>query len=344
MRPIFQELAAGRETLPLGEQLSHVLEAARQAVGVDRLHLWALSPEGDRLVYVTGSGVSKQDWRSLGQRVELRVVEAGAMGSAIRDKMAFIVDEPERRLESQHSATKGLCAESFVAVPILARGRTLGLLVADNKYSRAPLVPEALHLLPTFALHLATAVNEASLFAELESRESDLAEALEQQTATSEILRVISQSQRDVQPVFEAIAANALKLCEAAFAVGLQVRRRADPSAPLTAIVPKRSKRSIESSRCRRAAAGRAPGPSCTSSRLHPRCTREDAEYRLQAMAQTAGFRSAAGRAHAPRRQPDRSDQCRRRRASDVLRAPDRHAPDLRRPGGDRDREHAAVQ
>src|SRR5262249_6109157 len=53
------------------------------------------------------------------------------------------------------------------------------------------------------------------LFKELEQRNRDLTESLEQQTATSEILRVTSQSQRDVQPVFETIASNARKLCRA---------------------------------------------------------------------------------------------------------------------------------
>src|SRR5258706_8445145 len=53
----------------------------------------------------------------------------------------------------------------------------------------------------------------------LKNLTTDLTEALEQQTASSEILRVISQSQRDVQPGFEAIAATAQKLCDAAFAV-----------------------------------------------------------------------------------------------------------------------------
>ena len=60
------------------------------------------------------------------------------------------------------------------------------------------------------------AIENVRLFTELQARNRDLTEALEQQTATSEILRVISQSQTDVQPVFQAIAAAALKLCDAA--------------------------------------------------------------------------------------------------------------------------------
>src|SRR5207245_9334364 len=59
------------------------------------------------------------------------------------------------------------------------------------------------------------AVETVRLFKELEARNRDVTESLEQQTATAEILRVISSSPTDVQPVFDAIAHNARRLCEA---------------------------------------------------------------------------------------------------------------------------------
>ncbi len=101
--------------------------------------------------------------------------------------------------------------------PIVRDGQVIGAIFVGR--ARPGLFTDSqVELLKTFADQAVIAIENVRLFTELDARNRDLTEALEQQTATSEILRVISQSQTDVQPVFDTIAAAALKLCRASSA------------------------------------------------------------------------------------------------------------------------------
>ncbi len=93
---------------------------------------------------------------------------------------------------------------------------SIGALVIRRTEIR-PFKNRQVELLATFADQAVIAIENVRLLDELKARNKDVTDALEQQTATSEILQVISTSPTDAQPVFDAIAESAAKLCSAQF-------------------------------------------------------------------------------------------------------------------------------
>ena len=122
---------------------------------------------------------------------------------------AFAEGDPLRRAVVELEGMRTL-----LMVPLLKEGRLVGALSVYRREVR-PFADRQIGLLQTFADQAVIAIENVRLFQELDRRNRDLSEALEQQTATAEILRVISSSPTDIQPTFEAIAASAVRLCEA---------------------------------------------------------------------------------------------------------------------------------
>src|SRR5215475_6721671 len=101
-----------------------------------------------------------------------------------------------------------------LAVPLRRAGDSLGVIVIRSAEVR-PFTDGQVELLRSFADQAVIAIENTRLLEEVQARNRELRAALEQQTATSQILSVISRSPTDVQPVFAAIAESAVRLCGA---------------------------------------------------------------------------------------------------------------------------------
>jgi GAF domain-containing protein len=172
--------------------------------------------DGELLHYVASHNFTPEVLQKIAKTFPARPDHSLAAGRAILDgKLAHVPDMLADPAYAHELALAGNWRAS-VAVPMLRDGKPVGA-ISVGKAEPGPFSERQIQLLSTFADQAVIAIENARLFEEVRARTRELSEALEQQTASAEVLRVISASPGELDPVFQSILGNALRICEAKF-------------------------------------------------------------------------------------------------------------------------------
>jgi len=138
---------------------------------------------------------------------------------AIRRRVPLNIADAQtdpRLPEITHAYARARGFQSVGVVPMLRHDEAIGAIGVGRR-DPGGFTDDEIALLKTFADQAVIAIENVRLFKELQASNRELTTALDTQTATSDILRVISRSQTDVQPVFDTIVRNAVRLCDAIY-------------------------------------------------------------------------------------------------------------------------------
>ena len=141
------------------------------------------------------------------------------IGRAVLDRTILQVPDLQAETEEYPEGSefaRRLGHRAILAVPLIRGQEAIGAIFVRRTEAR-PFTDRQIELLKTFADQAIIAIENTRLFEEVQARTRELTEALEQQTATSQVLQVISSSPGDLEPVFEAMLSNAVRVSGAKF-------------------------------------------------------------------------------------------------------------------------------
>jgi GAF domain-containing protein/anti-sigma regulatory factor (Ser/Thr protein kinase) len=176
-------------------------------------------PEGDQVKLAALAGADAGDLAVLRARYPMPLSHEFITGSAILDGREMDFADARETPERLMPGRENFLASGYRAITVMPMMRGETAIGAISVIHRRPrqLSDKQRELLRTFASQAVIAIENTRLFNELRQRTDDLTESLEQQTATSEVLEVISASPGELDPVFDAILGNATRLCGAKF-------------------------------------------------------------------------------------------------------------------------------
>ncbi len=209
-----------RSTFDLQTVLDTLVESAARLCGAEMANIWLPKDGAYRLTASYGVTARYKEYLENKEFLNTVAIEPGrgtTVGRVLLErKTAHIHDiqaDPDYKLS-------GLVAlggtRTMLGVPMLREGDPIGVLVLVQSAVR-PFTDKQIELATTFADQAVIAIENVRLFDEVQARTRELSESLEQQTATSDVLKIISSSPGELQPVFQAMLENAVRICGAKF-------------------------------------------------------------------------------------------------------------------------------
>ena len=203
-----------RSAFDLNAVFETVVESSVRLCGAERGFIYRF--DGELLRMAVGYNVS-QSLRKFAEENPIRPGRHSAAARAAAERRTVhipnVLVDPEYTYGSKDLGE----FQTVLGVPILKGDDLLGVIIIHPRNGVRPFTEKQIALVETFADQAAIAIDNVRLFEAEQQRTRELTEALEQQTATSEVLNVISSSPSELDPVFQAILANATQLCAANF-------------------------------------------------------------------------------------------------------------------------------
>jgi len=205
-----------RSTFDLEVVLNTLVEAAARLCGADKAQILRPSEKANSFYSAASYGHSPE-YQEYFKTITIAPGREGVVGRVLLERRPVQIADVLADPEYQFTEAQRLGGfRTHLGLPLLREGNPIGILVVSRVTVR-PFDDKHIELLTTFADQAVIAIENTRLLNELRQRTDDLTESLEQQTATADVLRVISSSPGELKPVFEAILENATRICEATF-------------------------------------------------------------------------------------------------------------------------------
>jgi GAF domain-containing protein len=203
-----------RSVFDLQKILEFVAETAARLCAAKQVGIFL--QENNVYRFTVGFGLTPA-YREIEERAAIKPGPETLVGrTALEGETVHILDVLSDPQYGPKDDVRTANVRSVLGVPLAREGKVVGVIVLARE-AVASFSSEQIELVRTFADQAVIAIENARLLDELRQRTNDLTESLEQQTATSEVLQVISGSPGELEPVFAAMLASATRICEAKF-------------------------------------------------------------------------------------------------------------------------------